>query len=396
MGFADRYLCFRIVSAEPEKLLTQLLYSNVELQDITHVDFLTVEIKVKKQYDSVVQKIVEKNCGTCRITGTDGFWWNVQKLWRRPVLSFGISMFILASCLINGRIFFVNVQGNKHLPERLILAEARDCGITFGTKAAMVRSEDVKNKLIQKLPQLQWLGVTTSGSVATIHVKERSIQNDTDTPINIMSSIIASRDGVISEMTVYKGNPIFQVGQTVKAGDLLVSGYTDYGIAQKWEQAEAEIFAHTFREMTFYAPAPSAVRGEQNGAHTCFMMRFGKKVINFCNHSGISDAICVKMYEEDYLTLPGGFQLPVSVIKVTSATFHPKEAEYVPDTFKTWVPQFVGSYVSSQMVAGKILSEELCWDFKEQVCILDGSFACHEMIGQVINEEILEQNAEDN
>lgn len=396
MGFGDRYLRLRIVSAEPENLLTQLLYSNVELHDITPIDYLTVEVKVKKQYDCIVRKIVEKNGGTCRITGVDGFLWNVQRLLRRPALIVGISMFILASCLINGRILFVTVQGNKNIHEQLILSVARDCGITFGTKAAKVRSEDIKNQLMQKMPQLQWLGITTSGSVATIHVKERSMQNDAGTSKNAMSNIIASRDGVISQMTVYKGNPLFHVGQTVQAGDVLVSGYTDYGLAQKWEQPEAEIFAHTFREMKFYTPVPSVVRGEQKGVHTCYMVRIGKKVINFCNHSGISDATCVKMYMEDYLTLPGGFQLPVSIIKITSVNFYSIEVECAPEKFKTWLPQFAGSYVSSQMVAGKILSEELFWDINEQVCILNGNFACHEMIGQVINEEILKQNAEDN
>ena len=41
------------------------------------------------------------------------------------------------------------------------------------------------------------------------------------------------------------------------------------------------------------------------------MCVIGKKVINLCNHSGIIDESCVRMYLEDYWSFPGGFQLPV-------------------------------------------------------------------------------------
>lgn len=396
MGVAERYLRLRIITAEPENLLSLLTDSNVEILNVVFVDSLTVEIEIRKQNVSIVEKIVTRSGGSCHITNQRGLLWNLQKIWKRPVLSAGLLVFFVLAVFVNNRIFFVKVQGNEFVSKKFLLAEAENCGITFGAKASKVRSEEVKNKLLQQFPQLQWLGVTTSGTVATIQVQERSVQDNAAVPTSAVSHIIASRDGLISKMTVYNGNPIFHVGQSVQTGDVLISGYTDCGIIQKAERAEGEVFAYTTRSVRFFAPYPTVQRDTSAGTHTCYRIRIGKKVINLCNHSGISDTTCVKMYEEDYWTLPGNFQLPVSVIKVSTHSFHQKDAELDTGLLETWLPRFSSDYVRTHMVAGRILHEQLQWDIDDRLCILEGDFACHEMIGQVKDEEIIGQNAEDN
>ena len=395
MDITEKYLHLKITAAEPERLLTQLIHSNIELLDITVIDFLTVKIKIRKSQYILVVNIAEHCGASCQLIGRIGILWSVQSILKRPVLLIGVLFFIFLSSMMNGRVFFIAVSGNEYVPEKVILSTAEGCGIGFGAKTSKVRSEEVKNLLLKQLPQLQWVGITTSGSVATIQVKERSVQDGAKHTQQGVSSIVSSRDGVISEMTVYKGTPIVRVGQSVQADDMLVSGYTDCGLVQLAEQAEAEIFAHTFRSVEAVTPTLVEKRGKCTKEHTCIKVRIGKKVINFCNHSGISDATCVKMYEEDYVTLPGGFQLPVSIIKMRTHRFCLSEGECNPKEMKIWLPQFACSYINDQMIAGKILDMKWQWNIDERLGVLKGSFACHEMIGRVKFEEIMEQNAED-
>ena len=61
-----------------------------------------------------------------------------------------------------------------------------------------------------------------------------------------------------------------------------------------------------------------------------------------------------------------------------------------------WLPQFSRDYLKSQMIAGEILKEEIAYSVFDNACLLAGIYACHEMIGQVKNEEIMLRNAEDN
>ena len=396
MGMFDRYLHIHMVCAEPDNLLTKLIYDNVELLDVTYLDYLTAEFWIKKSQYANACNVLEKNHASYRIVGKHGVLWGIIGILRRPVLMVGILMFAFLSCIVPERIYFVRVTGNEKLPDALILTQAEACGITLGTKASVVRSEDVKNQLLGHLPQLQWLGITTSGTVATIHVKERSEPEQSLVQNNTVSSIVAKSDGIITQMTVYKGNPLFQVGQSVKVGDILVSGYTDCGLKMKAEHAQADVFAHTLRQIQLISPCPTVVRGEHTGEHVCFMLHIGKKVINLCNHSGISDTTCVKMYEEDYWTLPGNFQLPVSVIRVEHWFCESDGIETIEEEDYAWLPQFAKDHLRTQMIAGEILDEKLLWDLSDEGVWLSGNYACHELIGQVKYEEILEHNAEDN
>jgi len=130
--------------------------------------------------------------------------------------------------------------------------------------------------------------------------------------------------------------------------------------------------------------------------HTCYSLRVGKKVINLCNHSGIQGGTCVKMYSEDYWSLPGGFQLPVSVIKNSYNYYELIAPEVDIEETYSWLPRYARGFLQDSMIAGEILNEELAWNVSDDACEVTGNYACHEMIGQVKCEEIIEQNAEDN
>ena len=396
MGAFDRYMRVRIVTAEPENLLSKLSAENIELWEILFCDLLTVECKIGKRQLPKFVDILRKTGSTYTVIKHEGLLWQTRSIIKRPVFLIGILFFFICAIIVPNRVYFVEVLGNDNIPENLILSKAEECGIRFGAKTSKIRSEEVKNQLLGSVPELQWIGITTSGSVATIQVKERSAQEEPMEQKNNVSSIVASRDGIITQMTVKRGNQLFTVGQSVKDGDVLVSGYTDCGIKIIAESADAEVFAHTLRENRFISPACTAKRGVVQEEMTCYQIRLGKKVINLCNHSGISDATCVKMYSENYWTLPGGFQLPVSVVKVNHFIFEQINETELDEASCQWMTQFAHSYLQQQMIAGTILNEDLQWEISNDACVLTGGYACNEMIGQVKYEEILEQNAEDN
>jgi len=395
MILLNRYFRVRIIAADPENVLTKLVEADIEIENLEWLDDLTVEIDVRHSDFSYAKGILQEKGFDIRIIRRKGLLWQIFALWKRPVLVTGAVLFIALALVLPGRIFFVEVEGNESLSDKLIIQYAENCGIGFAAKSTDVRSENVKNRLLADLPELQWLGVTTKGCVATIHVKERSTQDISPDGDDRISNIVAVQDGIITKMLVYSGNPLFQVGQTVKNGDILISGYTDCGLKTTAQQSEGEVYAHTLRSICAILPDSHQSRGQVLRKHTCYRLRIGKKVINLCNHSGIMDATCVKMYSEYYWTLPGGFQLPVSVIKV-ECSFHEAIAQAQDHENREWLLQYARNYLQSQMIAGEVLDESLIWNRFDDYCVLNGSYACHEMIGQVKYEEILEQYAEDN
>ena len=386
-------ICF--VSATPLLLINTLSEAGVVLLDMHSVDLLTMEILVYNHQRELTIDILEKFQAEIKSIKQFGILWILGNLFKRPILISGIALLVLISIFASDRIFLVKVSGNQKIPSAMILEEAELCGIRFGQKIKVVRSEDVKNQLLQKFPQLQWVGITTSGCIANIKIQERiQPEIELDFPGGI-SNVVALRDGTITEMTVERGTALASVGQVVRKGDIIVSGYSDLGLKVIAENALAEIMAFTTRRNIFITPAPTYRKDSVTKKHSKFRLRIGKKVINFCNHSGIPDEVCVKMYSEDYWTLPGGVILPVSLTRIDCWHYPVTDQTGEMDDMTDWLLLYAKRYLQSQMVGGQILEEDYQWQHTNEYFQLEGIYACHEMIGQVKYEEITEQNAKD-
>ena len=375
-----------VLCADPAQAMTMLEQNGIELRNVKIIDELTLVVFVQRSRYKQLMSLCQKKGLDVKITGRVGLYWKLNALWHRPVLLIGLLAMVLVGMYLPSRIFFVRVEGNVSVPSRLILETASECGIRFGANRRQVRSEKMKNALLEAMPQLQWAGVNTSGCVAVISVRERQEQTTQDFGREV-GSVVASRDGVITSITTTRGNGICKVGQAVKAGQILISGYTDCGISIRADRAEGEVFAQTDRKISVSYPTDRLLRREIIGSQTKYSLIIGKNRINFYFGSGISGTTCVKMYEENYVTLPGGFQLPVILVKETWLQYATEEAFVQPRDGQ--LEDYSRLYLKKQMVAGTILTENMELVQEQGQFILTGQYACQEMIGQFRKEEII-------
>lgn len=378
----------KTVSAEPEKLIADLSQQGYVLHNIRFEDSLTVIFTVSRQEYLALTGILNKKGAQFHVLQRSGIHWIFAVLKRRPILLTGVLLLVLLSLYIPGRIFFVEIKGNGIIPANLILARASECGIDFGASRRTVRSEKVKNALLESVPQLQWVGVNTSGCVAIISVRERAL---TDSPSNdgCVTNIVADRDAVIRSCTVLQGSPLCSVGQAVRKGELLVSGYTDCGLLIKATQADAEVIGETSRKLAVISPMTQLKREEVLHTEVKYYLHIGKNIIKFSKNSGIPDVTCVKMYERNSLVLPGGFQIPVTLVKEITQYYSYSSGA---DQDSAWLQQFASDYLNTQMIAGRILSEQTAVQSDGTVFRLDGEYICLEVIGRVKSEEILHRH----
>lgn len=377
-----------VTTADPPAALRVLEKSGVTVFRLHYLDELTFECLLPRSALSVLSDL-EKNCGAAwRVIQKPGLYWKLKSLFARPVLLIGIVLIMAFWLYLPTRIFFFQVEGNESVPTALILEKAADCGIGFGASRREVRSEKMKNALLSAIPELQWAGINTAGCVATISVRERQTA-DISEPSQGVSSIVAARDGIIQSCTVTRGSAVCRVGQAVKAGQVLISGYTDSGLAVRGEQAKGEISALTNRKITLLAPVNWSQRGEKTGETKKFSLLLGKKRINFYEGSGILDTGCVKMYEENYLTLPGGFQLPIAIVVETWSHYSHDTVSSIADGVTSRLPDLAQDYLQQQMVAGQILYSSTLFFQEEGIIRMEGKYSCAEIIGVERNEEMI-------
>ncbi len=334
--------------------------------------------------------LLERRGDQIKLLKRSGLYWTLLSLRKRPVLVVGIWLMLIFTIWLPSRVLFVQVQGNIAVDTRQILQAAAECGINFGASRRGIRSEKMKNALLEAIPELSWAGVNTYGCTAVISVREGAKENSVS-PEHAVSSIVALRDGVIREITVLRGNGVCKVGQAVKAGQVLISGYTDCGIAMQATNAKGEVYAQTNRAITAVSPSVISVRGVKQEQIKKYSVIIGKKRINFSNNSGISGGSCAKIYEQRYLTLPGGFVLPVSIVVETWTRYDLTEALLEFD-----LALASREYLMKAMCAGKILNATEHIEQQDDLLILYGNYSCHEMIGTTrLEESILDHGKND-
>lgn len=380
----------RVVCADVEGLLKRLVHHGIVLTNVEKNDHLTVTIHVKTSDYKETSHLLEQWNVSYSLLDRQETALSGWKILKRSVVLFAVILLLLAAVYLPGKILFVVVTGNETVPSRRILEVANAKGVCFGASAVKVRSEKVKNELLEAIPQLQWIGVNTSGCVATICVEEKNQVDVTKNNNYCVSSVVASTDGIIETCTVTRGTRLCREGQAVKAGDVLISGYTDCGIIIQATQAEGEVFAQTLHKIQTVTPSSYVQKGNAVGYEVNYCLRIGKKLINFDNNSGIYHGSCVKIYEEQYMMLPGGFILPVSVLTETVTYYDTAGDTSTALADEDFLETYSEAYLHSQMIAGEIHHKAQQLLESDGVFILKGQYVCSEMIGRQRAEEILQ------
>lgn len=391
MGFLGNLsgsMRIRITSASVESTLTAINEHGITLENITWINDLVVELNVRRTQFVMLKEIVLHFGGEVQMLKREGVYWSVISLKTRPVILIGLLLYMLLALYLPTRVLFVQVDGASKIATETILDQAQRVGICFGASRSAVRSEKVKNALLAAVPELRWVGVNTYGCVAVISVKERNDIAEIQGVPGI-SSIVAKCDGVIDELVITRGNVLCKVGQAVVKDQLLVSGYTDCGVSIKVTAAEAEVYAKTSHDLQLVMPRTYKKRTEAQGRTTKFSVFFAKNLIKLYKDSGISGEECVKMYEKNYLTLPGGFVLPVGVITETLIFYDTEDTIAQEETLYSLASRLGAAYLKDNMVSGEIISTSLTARAEEMIYMLNGRYYCREMIGKVFNEEIV-------
>ena len=359
----------RLTSADCTGRL-RALSREVALEDIRFENDLTVTFSV---FHGDRERVLVRDGDSLEIIGEGGLprWLQFLNRWK----SVAAMLLILGmlTVFLQGHILFFRVEGNGTVPARLILERAADCGLGFGAPAREIRSEQIKNHLLWAIPELRWAGVNVSGCTAVLTVAEREVAPESGE--EMPGDIVAALDAVVTDVFPATGTLMVAPGQAVRAGDVLISGATDLGLLVRTDRAAGEIYGLTRRQYDAVIPSETTLRRENGRVVRKFSLRIGKKYVNFSNDSGILHGTCGRMRTVKYMTLPGGFQLPVALV---TDTYRLCDSEPIPrEMDAALLLEQVRRYALEDMTAGTILREEVTVVGDRLRVTLE----CREMIG---------------
>ncbi len=374
------YTQVKITGAAVEEFLNRLSEAKVIFWDIERHDEVHYSICVYKRYLKEVQSIALRSFCNVDLLQEVGFDRHMRSLRKRPMLLIGMLLALVFSFYFQSYVFAIDVSGNESLHEQQILRALQELDIQIGSSSAQIDQQLTKHRMLNLLPELSWIGVNRNGCRLNVMVTERSFAKSSR-PNYLAANIIASRDAVLSDVIVSEGMKLCKTGDTVKAGQILVSGFEDYGLILKGVCAEAEIYGQTWYSGMVLMPSETYEKQYTGREWTQFSLIIGRKRINLCENSGISDTRCDKMVEVTELSVPN-YTFPVSLEKVTY-----REYELIPrandmDAARLRLSAAWEELVAFQMIAGEIQDTTTSCIESGGVYVLSANSTCHEMIAR--------------
>ncbi|WP_018131837.1 sporulation protein YqfD [Effusibacillus pohliae] len=187
-----------------------------------------------------------------------GFPFLLQRARRRKSFVAGCLVFVALLYTLTSVIWSVEVEGAKKLSPETILAAAEATGIRKGAWIGRLPAADVlQAEILDKVPELSWVGVSIHGTKVRIQVMEKV--SPPDPQPSKPQHIVAAKPGVIEKILPEKGIAQVRPGQTVKPGEILISGSLEDGKtfvhakgtveARVWERTEMRVPLELVRQV---------------------------------------------------------------------------------------------------------------------------------------------------
>lgn len=255
--FVLGYVKIYIVSTNPECFFNLLIEHGISIWAVErHKEYIECCIpfkdyknirKLRNRLDVKPRvKLIEKR----------GLSVSFKKVFKRKSIVYGVLLAATINVFLSNFIWIIDVNGLKQLNRNLVISVINNYGIDLGYNRRKIDSYDLSQKIALDFDEIAWVSVNVEGSKLSINVSESVDSNYNTEP----SHLIASVDGVIKEIKTTQGENLVKVGQTVRKGDLLVSGIETIGESVRYSCASGEIIADTNRVIMEKIPKNYMVR----------------------------------------------------------------------------------------------------------------------------------------
>ncbi len=254
LKFIKGYVTVIVHGENAEKFLNMCVDRNILLWDIRMLSEKTYTVCMSIKAYKKTRHFAIATATSLKLSKKQGVPFLIYRLKFRKGIIVGLVLSLVLFLSLTSFVWRIDVVGNERVTKEEILNALNKAGFKKGTLRYGIDEAMLQNKVLLDLKELSWMWVYVKGTRAVVDVRERvdppeMIQSDTT------SNIVAERDGLITEIVVRNGNANVKVGDTVKKGELVISGVVPIGEdGYRLVNAQGDVIARTWYEKGEFFP----------------------------------------------------------------------------------------------------------------------------------------------
>lgn len=337
-NFLRGMILLEVTAPFPERFINLCAQGNIEFWAMEQLDQHTLRLTARRRYKKEILAIAQKLGCEVHLEGSRGLPDFLGRFRARYAFLAGLCFAVCAVLFLSRFVLTIEVTGNEQVPTAVILSQLRQLGVRQGVYGPSLDRKQLAQEALVELPELSFMAINLHGTRLEVIVREVvKAPERVDVAENI--DLAAETDGLILKVEPELGDSLVKVGDTVAAGDILISGTVTMeppiysGLPNRYFQTHARgrVWARTWRTFTASIPLESLGKEYTGREKSCWSVTlFGRRIEIFGTTS-----ISWPMY--DKITTVRQSALPLALVREQFREYQAVTLELDRDQAQTMV-----------------------------------------------------------
>lgn len=390
------YVELEVSGAFPERLLNLCAQNRLQFWKLCWLDETSFTFRVTLQDRKRLEELADRSMCELREKSRRGAAVAAERIAaHRWGFLVGLAVCFAAVNFLSRFLLVIDVVGNETTPTAVILSQLQRVGVRPGAYGPSIPEKEAANAALLGLPELSYLAVNIYGTRAEVVVREaekRPELLDEDTP----ADIVAEADGIIEDIQTEAGRAMFQDGDVVARGEVLITGEIDLkepeggtvDLGRLVVHASGTVTARTWRTLEETIPlaaAGKAYTGEERKGYGLKILWFD---LDFFENSSILQGRYDKITRTEQLA-PFGRPVPVWVTTTTLRPYNLEERSVDGEEAALRLEQVLSARLEKLMAAGhgEVLHTDLVTKEEDGLLTVTLLAECREEIGRTVERD---------
>lgn len=327
-----------------------------------------------------------------RILERHGLPFVLHRYRKRLGIAVGVGLFVLFLVISQQFIWVIQVEGCERMEPQQLVNALEELGVKRGTLKSTVDAKQVQQEMLIKVNDLAWSALNLRGTTATLVIRERVLppqKIDTNVPANV----VATQDGQIKRMKVTDGKAVLKVGDTVRAGEIIVSGiYEDRWGLTHLLRAKAQVTAHVPQTLETRVPLEqTAIKPTGEIIKRRYLEVMGARLPLFI-YSGLDGDYKIERVTRAPEVL--GFTMPFEITRECYIFYEKEQREINADTALHVAEQQLAR-LEREKLDGTVLSRQVQATVEDGVLTLTGEYLVETDIARQVEIPVFDRKAQE-
>lgn len=381
-----------ISGAEPEQVLNRCAAARVPFWAVERREAFVLALTIPLRALPDLERIAAR-C-QCEITeerrrGLPVF---LRRFRKRYALLAGVVLSLLLLLPLSRVVLVIDVVGNEQVTSEEILSELRQRGVYPGVYGPSIKQRQLSHEILLGMKELSFFSLNLHGTRAEVIVREKKPKPAIESEVE-PANIIAARTGIVTDVDLFAGMAICEIGETVLEGDLLISGLVDIeepedspvDMGQALHRAKGAIYARTWHTICAKIPMEADIKVYTGSQKTRFALNLMGKRMKFYGNGGIS----FEKYDKINITKTWQWQdgsiLPLSLERETIREYETQPAALQLDAAEEQLKTALHTTLEGRIgTEGKILREDYVTRRVDGFLEVTLLAECEEQIGKTV------------